>query len=476
MASLTTETSPYDVLSPVSAGATEDLSNDNQDVDVNVDPSVDDTDPGADADADSDVDADALEGDDQSAEEGDPASDADAEAAAKADEAAWKAKDGNLPPALKELIANNPNAGKRLKEMYFTNQRLMKLGGAGELQKMKEAVANIGGVEKLLELKGQIDQMGGEAGFQDAQQELGAWREIDNQWINGDVNLVGHLAESNPASFEKIAPAMFSKLGETNPELYNYLGASIITNTFLGDGTITNMLMMKQALAAGDTKLAAQYFQKIEGNIASLQNMAAQAPKSKAPDPKAQAWEQEKQGYQQKEVQRFQGDVQNRNDAWMAPKVQSELAAYLNGGEKKLSPNTLQRLDEAIRKEIWNKHLSTNAAFMKARAALYQKMDLDGVERLYKQYADKLFPTVTRQIAKEFGLQPAAKRAAAVAQTGGTKGAAPAAKAQGGFIAVDKFPKPSEVDSKATTFDMKLKDQFILKDGRKVQVRPLKRT
>lgn len=474
MASLTAETSPYDVLSPVSSGATDELSNDNLDVDVDVDPGVETPDADVDADADSDVDADAPEGDDPSAEEGDPAADADAQAAAKAEDAQWKAKDGNLPPALKELINSNPNAAKRLKEMYFTNQRLMKLGGAGELQKMKEAVANVGGVDKLIELNSQINQMGGVQGFQDAQQELGAWREIDEQWINGDVNLVNTLAEGNQASFEKIAPAMFSKLGETNPELYNYLGASIITNTFAGDGTITNLLLMKQALAAGDSKLASTYFQKIENSVANLQSMASQAPKSKAPDPRAQAWESEKQGYQQKETQRFSDDVSNRNNTWMEPKVKSELASYLNGAEKKLSQNTLDKLDNLIRQEIWEKHLATNPAFMKSRQALYNKMDLGGVERLYKQYAEKFFPTVTRQIAKEFGLQPAAKRAAPVAQTGGAKTAAPVAKQ--GFQMVDKFPNPSEVDSKATTFDMKLKDQFILKDGRKVQVRPLKRT
>jgi hypothetical protein len=471
MASLTQETSPYDVLSPMPGVTDESTDNQDADVDLDVDSGAEDTDPGdTDADESSD-DADAPEGDDQSAEEGDPA-DVDAEAAAKADDAQWKAKDGNLPPRLKELINQNPQDAKRLKELYFTNQRLMKFGPAAEIKKMKEAIDTVGGVDKLLELKSAIDQMGGEAGFQEAQQELGAWREIDQQWIEGDVNLVGHLAESNPASFEKIAPAMFSKLGDTNPELYNYLGASIITNTFAGDGTLTNLLLMKQALKAGDANLAAQYFQKIEGNIASLQSMAQQAPKSKAPDPRQSAWDQRERTYQEKEQQRFSNDVSTRNNVWMEPKVKSELASYLNGAEKRLSQNTLDRLDNAIRSEIWDKHLATNTTFMKSRESLYAKQDLDGVARLYKQYAEKLFPVVTRQIAKEFGLQPQSKRAAAAPQTGGSK--TPAKAATPGWIAVDKYPNPKDVDSRATTFDMKLKDQFILKDGRKVQVKPLK--
>ena len=40
---------------------------------------------------------------------------------------------------------------------------------------------------------------------------------------------------------------------------------------------------------------------------------------------------------------------------------------------------------------------------------------------------------------------------------------------------VDKYPNPALVDSKKTTFDMKMKDQYILKDGTKVQVKPLRK-
>jgi hypothetical protein len=479
MPSLTTESSPYDVLAPV-APLTEDSNSNDQDLgdnadDANADDST--TDEGGDEGDEGDG-AEGSEDGDDSADESDPAAKADTDAAAKAEAEQWKAKDGNLPLALKELIAANPAAAKRLKEMYFTNQRLMKFGPAAEIQKMKEAIGHFGGVEKLMEFKQQLDLMGGEAGFQQAQEELGAWRNIDEQWQTGDVGLADHLAQVNPDSFEKIAPAMFNKLGEVNPELYNYLGASIITNTFAQDGTITNLLLMKQALNAGDIETAKGFFAKIEGTVGALQKQAMQAPKSKAQDPKAKEWETREQQYQEKEQKRFQGDVLTRNEAWMNPKINTELASYLNGAEKKLSPNTLQRLDRAVKEEIWSKHLATNDTFMKARQKLYAQQDVAGVERLYKQYADKLFPNVVRQIAKEFSLSPAAKRAAGAPQSGGKgKGGneEAGAKEKAGFKLVDRMPSPSDVDNKKTTFDMKLKDQFILKDGTKIQVRPLKR-
>jgi hypothetical protein len=228
---------------------------------------------------------------------------------------------------------------------------------------------------------------------------------------------------------------------------------------------------MKQALAAGDVATAKTYFGKIEGSVAGLQQKALQAPKAKAADPKQSAWEQERAGYQEKEVLRFQNDVQARNETWMGPKVKTELASYLNGAEKRLSANAFNRLDRAVREEIWNKHLATNSTFMKSREQLYAKQDLDGVERLYKQYADKLFPTIVRQMAKDFGLAPAAKRAAGSPAGAGKDSKAATGKVEQGFTVVDRYPKPEEVDSKATSFDMKMKDQFVLKNGKKVQVK-----
>ncbi len=476
MPSLTESTSPYDVLSPVSpeatAETTENVVDDGAAADeTTVDEGAETTDEGTNEGDESGDGSD--EGGDGDL---DPAAKAEADANAKAEDAQWKAKEGNLPAAMKELIANNPAMAKRLKEMYFTNQRLMKFGPAAEIKKIKDAVDTIGGVDKLISLKNQIDMMGGEAGFQEAQQELSAWRGIDEQWVKGDPALVDHLASVNQSSFESLAPVFFGKLADVNPELYDNIGAQIIYQTFANDGTIMNLNLMRQALSVGDAKLAGQYADAIQSRIGGIQKLAAATPKRKAEDPRAKEWQEKETKYETERTERFQGDVLSRNEQWMNPKINTELSSYLNGAEKKLSQPTLSRLDRAVKEEIWNKHLKTNQTFMKQREALYAKRDLEGVERLYKQYAEPLFPNVTRQIAKEFGISPAAKRAAGTPQTGGTKTNATQQKADAGFAMVDKYPNPNDVDNKKTTFDMKLKDQFILKDGKKVQVRPLKRT
>lgn len=468
----TESTSPYDVLSPIPDSTDTDPG---VDTDVSADDSavVDDqaevTDDaeaseGSEQDQDS---ADASQEDDSSAEGGDPA-----EAAKQAAdvEAAWKAKDGNIPPALKEIINANPQHAKKLKEMFFTNQRNMKFGGHAELRKMKDTVDAIGGPEKALDLKNQIDMLGGEAGFQEAITDLSDYRAFDELWRNSDPAVVEQLAQSNPASFEALAPVFFGKLGDINPDLYNNIGAKLISMTFGQDGTSMNLMMMQQALAGGNTQLAKQYLDKVITRIQGLEQMANQAPAKRAANPQQQEWQKEKEGYEQQLNQQFVTDLTNANVAWMDPKIDSELNAYLGAAFSKLPAATKGRVVKAVKDEIWNNHLQINQQFSKQREALIGKRDKDALVRLYKQYSpDKLWSQTVRNICEEFALKPAAKRAGAAAAPKTSGQPQQQQKADTGFQRVNKYPKPEEVDNSRTTFDMKVKDQFILKDGRRVQ-------
>lgn len=451
---------PYDVLNPVDVSSDiDEVVDTTGDVDSSADDSS--TDDAAEDTATDDGSEEAEASDEgDSAEEGDP----DQAANAKADEAAWKAKDGNIPPALKEIINANPQAAKRLKEMYFQNQRLSKFGAPAEIRKMKEAVDAVGGADKLIDLKNQIDQMGGEAGFQEAQQELGAWRELDNKWQNDASGCADHLFEANALAAEKLAPVMFNKLGEANPELYDNLASQLIYNTFAQSGTLMNFQLMEQALAAGNTQLAGQYYDKVKAVMGNIQKLASQAPKSKAVDPRQQAFDKKEKSFEDERQEVFQKEVLQSNRAWMDPKVTGELTAYLGTS----APKNNSRIVQAVKEEIWKNHLSNNPSFMKSRTALTAKRDGDGLDRLYKQHIpEKLWQKVTRDICAEFGLRPGGKKTAtpptAAAKTNG------AAKSETGFSRVTKYPNPEEVDRSKTTQDMIIKDQFVLKSGQKIQ-------
>lgn len=466
-------TSPYDVLSPVTDSPTDSAATtDDVDVDASTDDSVGDS-GSDDVDAEassSDESSDAADSDQDSDSDQSADGDQDAEAAKKAEDTAWAAKDGNIPAALKEILAANPAHAARLKQMYFTNQRLMKFGTQSEIRKMKEAVEAVGGHDKLINLKNKIDTLGGEQGFEETIADYQAYKGLDQQWMNGDSGFVDHLAQTNPASFETLAPVFFGKLADVNSDLYNNIGSRIIDMTLKQDGTYMNFQMATQALGAGNAALAKQYMDKIGQRLAGIEQMANQAPTRKAGNPQQKAWDTEKQQYEQRETERFQADLVTANVGWMNPKINNELSTYLGGGEKKLSQNTLTRLERAIKEDIWNNHLMSNQQFVKQREALLAKRDKDGLVRLYKQYApDKVWQKATRDIVEEFGIKPAGKKTAAAAAPK-TNGATQQQKTEGGFAKVTKFPRPDEVDNSRTTFDMKVKNQFHLKDGRKIQV------
>jgi hypothetical protein len=155
----------------------------------------------------------------------------------------------------------------------------------------------------------------------------------------------------------------------------------------------------------------------------------------------------------------------------MDQKIQTELSAYLNGAEKKLSPNTITRINRAVKESIWNNHLGNNEAFNQARNGLYSRFDKEGCVRLYKQYAgDKVWQKTVRDIAAEFSLSPAAKRAAGAPVAARPGAGSP--KPEAGFQRTNKMPQLNEVDRSQTTQDMIIKDMYVLKDGRKVQYVP----
>jgi len=329
-------------------------------------------------------------------------------------------------------------------------------------------VEHLGGADKLLALSEQINSMGGEQGFQESMAELGGWRELDDKWIAGDPAFVETLAQGNPASFETIAPVMFGKLADVNPELYNNLGAQIIMQTFVADGTLTNIQLMKQALIGKNPELAGQYLDKIEKSLGGIVNLAQSAPKAKPrTTPQAEALNTERQQFNEERTQAFRGEVTTLNHGWQGAKITGELAAYLNGAEKKITPALRAKMDRDIGQYIWDNHLANNPTFMKQREALMGKRDREGLVRLYKQYAnDKLWATTTRQVCADYNLSPASKRPP-VPTVQGNKGPA---KVDTGFQRVSKFPKPQEVDRSLTTYDMGVNNQFVLKDGRRIQV------
>lgn len=428
---------------------------------------------GGEDDADGDADTDA---------EADADSDADADADEVVPDGGFKpTKDGKMPKELKDLLkANeaNPKLCKLLKDQYFTNAKLMKMGKVGDIQRLTEAATTAGGVEKLLEIHQKFSEIGGEVGFQEMQDNLKAWQDVDQKWQNDPAALAEHLADADAGAFDAFVPTALNKYAQTNGAAYDHMMSGIMYQTLIQNGAWNNFNLLKQALATGNVEGAKQALAAIEGPLSGIRASAEKAPPVKQVDPKVKEYQQREQTQNQERTQRNQDDILTKNTAWMSPRVNTELSSILKGAEKKLSAKTLAGIEQDTKQEIWDTYLAKDAGFQKQRQALLARGDVEGSVRLYKQATEKHWATTVRKQAKAWGVVIPSKKqvqsdaAKAAQQNKGNTAAKGAAKGQTeqGWKRTTKYPKPEDVDRSKTSYEMRAKDQFVLKTGEKVQV------
>jgi hypothetical protein len=366
-----------------------------------------------------------------------------------------------LPAKLKEICKQHPDAAKQIKDLYFTNQSLLKYGKPGEIRKMKEAIDAFGSPDEVVKLKQTLDLIGGEQGIQELQSDLEKWTAVDKKYMDGSPEFVDTLIDASPEAFDNMMPTALAKFYSSSPELYNNLMSQVIMNTFIQNGGVNSIKLMKQALATGNTELATQEMENLVGAFGNIAAMAQQAPQPKKSDPKQQQFEQERQTFQQQKMETFMADVTATNVQWTKSTVQKELNTYLKG--TKVSDSTFNRLYSAIRDEMLGT-LEKNPALIKQWNALKERMDKDGMVRFTKQHMGKILPETVRRVAKEFNLNPGAPKKAV------KPGQKVLGKTEAGWKPVSKLPGPDEIDRNKTTDDMIFDGKVITKSGEKLKL------
>jgi len=122
-------------------------------------------------------------------------------------------ENGRLSPAAKAALdqvkATDPKLAASFQKALFLADRV-----ARELP---------GGFKEVQQLKQTIEQLGGEQGIQEFQQELGGWRDFDEQFTAGDPKVLEFLTGTPEAkdAFLKIAPLAFDRFAKIHPDGYN---------------------------------------------------------------------------------------------------------------------------------------------------------------------------------------------------------------------------------------------------------------
>ena len=373
-------------------------------------------------------------------------------------------EDGRLSKGAKAILdkvkAENPAAAKALQRALFAEDRLRR-----DLP---------GGFKELESLRGHIEQLGGDTGIQEIQGELDGWRKFDEQFTAGDPKVLEFLTETPDAkdAFLRIAPSVFEKFREMNPEGYQGYMAQVFSGDLQQEEVPLNLRLLasvlQRATFAGDADknevigLMGKLIVYVN-RVAKFSEKGAVAPERKAPDARAAELDTREQGLRRQEwsgeVNRQHGDI--FSETWkrlVAPALPADKA-------KATAATTLIRRLYGIH---LNEKLGAKRDFNPNMERYFKANQKDGFMRLHASAFKEAVPLALRSAMAEAGLTkrqaPAVNGKSAAGQP-----ASKAAPASEGFTHVAKKPDMStEVNRAMTSTRMWESHKAILKSGKKV--------
>lgn len=363
-------------------------------------------------------------------------------------------ENGRLSPAAKAeldaLKVKNPPLAKAIQRALFAEDRLRR-----ELP---------GGFKEVAELRGKLEELGGETGIQELNQEIGGWREFDNNYSAGDPKVLEFLTQTPEAAaaFLKIAPAAFEKFKEAHPDGYN----RYMTDVFAADMEEKGIPMQLAQLGwmLKDNPEALQAVQQIQNYVKGIGQMARKpvsAPAIAAPkvDDRAKQLDTREQQLTKTEWKR---ETESRHASLFQQNWKSLI------GDRKLSDTQVATI-----KELYGLKLQT---ILKAKPDFTPNMERyfaakqkDGFLKLHDSTFKDAVPRALRTAIQQLGIggKPGPKpgEAAKPPASGVKPSGTPAAP---GFAFVGTRPSITEIDNRTTTPQMWQEGKAVLRDGRKV--------
>jgi hypothetical protein len=393
------------------------------------------------------------------------------------------AADGRkMPAALRSHIAELKAAGKAdlAKELNTQYWSLRKLNN--DVQQHFP-----GGLKEAIELKQQIEEVGGVERFQELESEAQEYRQVDELLEAGDPKVVSSMFEQFPEGMAAIMPAALEHWSEADSENYDRHMAGIAHATIQSSGMSSDMQLAYALLEQYDLdknpslKRVAQLLAKGHNWLTNLGKYAQEKPAANGRggrergDDKLTAREQK---VQQQERQQTIRTISSNYQSFTTPKFESVLTAELKG---KAIPATgkqavFQQAIVNIMKVLGaggNSAKGIKSEFERKYDAYLDNGDMDGALKLLKSRSEPLIQKAVQDAYKylygDATLGSKKKPGAAGAGVDGKdKGGAGGGNTDGGFELIGYDPKPESIDRVKTTRAMIFKNQAILKNGKKV--------
>ena len=157
----------------------------------------------------------------------------------------------DVKQTLAEIKAKNPALANQLQRALFKSAEVDRVlpGGIRQAQELQKQIAEWGGPEKVKQTR----------------EELAYFSDLDSQFTAGDPRFISAMIET-PAgqeAFQKLAPAMFDKYLEMNPEGYGAYVSKVFTADMVQEGIPLALERLQDFI--GDNPKAMEVWKKLAG-------------------------------------------------------------------------------------------------------------------------------------------------------------------------------------------------------------------
>lgn len=372
----------------------------------------------------------------------------------------WKTVPAQVKAHITELQKTDPKTANMLQNAVYTSQTMLKEfpGGLKEVKALKASLDEVGGLEEIKNISSTHKVMVDEQETLDSQAREGNPAVLDN-----------FIQIAGPEGFSKLMTHALDKWMNTDRDTYSHIMSKILVNSLTSGGVVAElnlafkMLGMKTPEA---TTVAMESLQKVAAWANNVDTMSKTPPKRAEIDPKiaeAQA------GIENGKAQLFNSQFSDSFGKWRDSEISRSVKEV--AGTRVLNDYQMSTLGQKIVSEIQN-ILTTDTEYMKNLNKIYNTRNMAELQKFTRNRTSKLLDEATKKAYKSLFSDPVKKvtKQADKVDANGKPIVQQQQQAVKGWQKVDptKAPTPAQIDSKATSFEMKFAKQAILKDGTKV--------
>lgn len=375
----------------------------------------------------------------------------------------WRTVPAEVKSHIQEIAKTNPKLANLLQNAVYTSNNFLKEvpGGIKEIKQLKADIDSLGGMEEIRELstthKALVDE-----------QEV-----MDTQAREGNPEIINNLIEiAGNDGFSKLMPHTLAKWASIDGPGYSHEMSKIMVNAMRDGGMVANLNMAFKLLKLGNPEAIKEATECLNAaavwanDIHKLANTAPQKPKV---DP--QIAEEQRKINDQK-AQLFNENFSNTFGRWRSSEITREVSQIVGNG-KNLNDYQMKTLTQRVVDDMKD-ILMSDRDYMKNLERLYNARNMDDLLKFAKNRVSKLLPDVTKKAYRSLFSNPGAPKKTATTKPNtqaakpGTSAAKTATPTSWTKIEASKAPKPEDIDSRKTTFEMKFRKQAILKNGQRV--------